>query len=286
MPDNRRTFDFGAVLAALFFSAALISGCAGGALPGGAAPGGDDPEALALLRSVYERNRDVPTTAVRGDVSYSRGSERWFFRFEFIGERPDRFLFTVLDPAGASAYRVLSGPAEMRAADYRQRVFYRGPAAEYPLEAFVKAPITAPELFALLSGQIPAEPLSARPESPITPGAKTARYVFQARGKASDIWRAQLAGPGFGPSDSPALTELSRGPRGRPEFLVRYDKWGSCLREDTGSSAPFPEALGAQWRGAPPTLLRVTYTEVRLGFAMPQGVLALDPPEGFQIQLL
>jgi hypothetical protein len=239
------------------------------------------------MESVFQRDRDLPTLGLRGEANYSKGTERWFFRFELIAERPDTFLFTILDPVGPPAYRIFSGPTEFKALDYRQRIFYRGEALEYPLEAFLPLPLTAADFLDLLSGRLPSEPVSARPESLDVGQAKFRTFVYQTQGRDPGPWRAQLSAgtAGFLPEDRPGLQQLSRGPRGNPDFLVRYEKWGSYPREDLGTNSQFPEVFRASWQGNPATQIRATYTEVRLGFTMPPGVFIMDQPEGFEMRI-
>jgi hypothetical protein len=268
--------------------ALTISGCAA---PGGASglpQGANDPQALEILQSVYQRNQDIPTIALRGEVNYSKGSDRWFFRFELIAEKPGSFLFTVLDPSGSPAFRILSDSRGFRALDYRQRIYYQGAAQERPLEAFLPIPLTTAEFLSLLSGAIPEKPESARPETTMDRDARYAVLVYQtSEYKGPGDWRARLqGGPGYLPEDRPSLSEVSRGPRGNPDFFVRYDDWGSHLREDTGSQVGFPNSLRAYWRGRPGINVRCSYTEVRLGFKAPAGVFSLEQPEGFEMRLV
>ena len=248
----------------------------------------DDPASLETLGSVYLRARDVQTIAIRGEANYSKGTDRWFFRFELIARKPDTFLFTILDPVGAPSYRIFVDSSRLSALDYRQRIFYRGPAPEHPLEDFLPLPLTAPDFLALLSGLIPSEPVSARAETTPSPEARTAVFVYSdAVPGGSGVWRAQLeGGPGYLPEDAPRLLTLSRGPRNSPDFTVRYDRRGEHLREDTGAMVSFPEALRASWRGNPSLSIRAEYTEIRLGFVVPEGVFTLGQPPGFSLQLL
>jgi hypothetical protein len=265
--------------------AILSPGCAqqgaGGSL-------GGDPEALSILRSVWERDQGIPTMAVRGDVAYSKGTERFHFRFELISKSPSDFLFTIMDPMGSPAYRILSDGTGLRALDYRQRIFYQGAATDRPLETFLPLPIGSGDFLALIAGRMPQEPVSARSEGSLAADQKVATLSFRT-GSASEPgpWRAQLTGgPGFRPEDGPTLLQLSRGARTTPDFLVRYDKRSPYPREDTGGMVQFPDGLNAVWKGSPDLMIRATYNEVRLGFAMPLGVLALERPEGFETRFL
>lgn len=248
----------------------------------------NDPVALELVNSIYERNQDILTLALRGEVNYAKGTDRWYFRFELISERPDSFLFTILDPMGQPAYRIFSDRSSLRALDYRQQIFYQGASLKYPLEAFLPIPLTAPDFLSLLSGLLPAEPSIARPQSPITQDAKVATIVYQSKSLDSPgPWRLQLTGgPGFQVKDEPTILSLARGPRNNPDFMVRYDKWGKHPREDTGAIVDFPEIFRANWQGRNKLEVRVAYTEIRLGFSMPQNILHLEQPDGFSIQLL
>ncbi|MDR2199370.1 MAG: DUF4292 domain-containing protein [Deltaproteobacteria bacterium] len=251
-------------------------------------PAEGDLKALELARSIYQRNRDLPTLALRGEVNYSRGTERWYFRFELVGRRPDAFLFTILDPMGTPAYRILADGSRIKALDYRQRIYYQGAGGERPLEAFLPLPLSSSEFLSLLAGILPEEPVSARGESGLSPEDR-AGYLSYRSGDPNDPgpWFLRLTGgPGFRPEDKPVLTELSRGSRRDPEFSARYDKWGKHPREDIGELVDFPEELQAVWNGRSRILVKAVYTEIRLGFTAPESVFRLERPEGFSAREL
>jgi hypothetical protein len=188
---------------------------------------------------------------------------------------------------GQPAYRIFSDKEVLKALDYRQRIYYQGAAIEHPLETFLPISISSEDFLSLLSGLIPSEPESARPQSQMNESAKVLTLVYSTKDpKTPGPWRMQLKGPGFSPSDNPELMSLARGPRNNPDFLVIYDKWGKHLKEDTSSMVDFPEIFRATWRGRTPLEIRAAYNEIRLGFTMPPNVMELIQPSGFEMHLI
>ena len=101
------------ILAPLF-----LFGCA--AVTETAPPATPDTRAQAMEAALRlaSLGQDVSTMAVRGAIDYSSGTTKHYFRFELISQRPASFHFTIIDPLGRPAVRIVSDGQRALALEY------------------------------------------------------------------------------------------------------------------------------------------------------------------------
>jgi hypothetical protein len=83
----------------------------------------------------------------------------------YVVARPDKVRFDIFSPFGATLSTFTSDGDRFALSDFREKVFFRGPASQCNVSRFLHVPVPASALIDLLSGSAPIlvhEPASAR----------------------------------------------------------------------------------------------------------------------------
>jgi outer membrane lipoprotein-sorting protein len=104
---------------------------------------------------LYTQAENLQSLAARGGVSYSDGQNRRYFKFELAAQKPDKILFTALDPAGLPAFRLASDGREISGILYGAREFFIGPASAENFARFLPLGLGPEPLLQLISGGRP-----------------------------------------------------------------------------------------------------------------------------------
>jgi hypothetical protein len=265
-------------LAVLAVLAVELAGCA--AASKGVAPRTSEGPAMDLARGLHLRGENLRTLAVRGSVSHEAGRRRTFFRFEALALKPDRFLFTALDPAGRPAFRLASAEGRLTALNYGTREYFTGPATSENFARFLPLNLNQEQFVDLLCGST-ARPAAAGARAA---GENTEIVLVPAEAPEdeNEVWRLKLAGGLDQDPRRAVILTAARGPAGRPDVRLRYLSVKELPRADEpGSLMPFPSGVEAEWT-KPKQFLRLTYDEVSLGPALDPGLFVIKQPEGFE----
>jgi hypothetical protein len=262
-----------AVLALLAIAPLLLSGCLAKSAPKppGAPPSAEGP-AMDLARAL--RDQGVSTMATRGSVEYSANNSNHYFRFELLSQQPDRFLFTILDPLGRPAVKIVSDGRQFMALEFGPRTATFGGADSGVLTSYLPLGLTAGDFIQLLSGALIPEPerasLSGRADG------DAALTVIPGGAWTGSTWRLSLSSGENGPRINAFSVNFDK----EPPISAVYGHHSPQTIEDQGRVVDFPDRLDLKW-GQNKSLL-VRHDEVRLGFpAQPPSLFAIAAPDGF-----
>jgi outer membrane lipoprotein-sorting protein len=255
--------------------ALVAAGCAGRRAAPIGPPSAEGP-AFELADRLW---REAPASfAARGAANYQDGSAKSFLRFELALRRPGDFSFTVFDPMGRPAYRVVSDGRRLAALDYGTAVCAVAPASAQAFERFMPVKLELAQLMSILTGaplQAPAAAASAAADD----GSVQELRVWAAEAGPDDFQRLELSWE----AGEPLLRRLGFGGRRAAALTAAFDGFQPTGREDApgGGTRLFPRKLTVVWTGDRPRSLEVRYDEVRLGPALNEEIFRVAAPEGF-----
>jgi hypothetical protein len=231
-------------------------------------------QAMELARSLRQEGQDISTLAARGSVEYTADNSNHFFRFEFLSQKPGSFLFTILDPLGRPAVRVVSDGITFMALEYGPKMATVGEAqSQQALATFLPLGFTSADFIALLTGSLVPEPELAS-LTPSGEGKEVLRVIPTGRWSGSN-WLVSLSTGQHGRM----INSFTVGFTDEQPLTATYSQFAAQTIEDTGKAIDFPNRLDLNW-GRDKKLL-VRYDEVRLGFPAQPGMFSTTVPSGF-----
>jgi len=266
-------------LAALAVLAVGLAACAAGSR-GAAVPRTSEGPAMDLARGLHLRGESIRTLAARGAVSHETDRRRAFFRFEALAMRPDRLLFTALDPAGRPAFRLAAAEGRLTGLNYGTRQYFTGPATTENFARLLPLNVTQEQFVALLCGST-AKPAAAGARA-VGENTELILVPAEAPEDENEVWRLKLVGGLDQDPKRAVILTAARGSAGRPNLNLRYLAVQDLPNKDEpGNLMPFPTSVEAEW-AKPKQFLRLTYDEVSLGPSLDPGLFIIKPPEGFE----
>jgi hypothetical protein len=225
--------------------------------------------ALGLRRG----GESIGSFAARGSVEYSADGSNHFFRFELLSQRPGNFQFTVLDPLGRPAMRVISDGSRFVALQYGAREATVGPADPGSLGRFLPLGLRAEDFISLLSGTLVPVPEAAA----LDPGPRNGQTLRILPGGfwSGASWKVSLSSAENGQRIDGFTATMADG----PPLVAGYGQFAVLPVEDAGLRVDFPHRLDLSWGREKKLLIR--YDEVRLGFPAQPGMFLPLVPAGF-----
>ncbi|MDR1658386.1 MAG: DUF4292 domain-containing protein [Deltaproteobacteria bacterium] len=247
--------------------------------PAALEPLSSDGPAMELARSLYQQGQELTSFAARGSVNYIDGNQRHFFRFEFILSRPGGLSFTVLDPLGRPALRVVSDWSRFYALDYLELLATVGLATDENLRAVIPINLEIDDLLAVMTNALMVNPVAAAADR-FKGGSIGVLRVAADRPQPGSVWLVSLDNLSSGPVISSC--ELKK-MAGGDDFRVRYNRFTSlAVESQPPGSKDFPMSIEATVGRE--TTFEIRFDDVRLGPSLPAELFIFQVPGGFAVQ--
>jgi outer membrane lipoprotein-sorting protein len=241
---------------------------------------------MDLARALYAQGQRLSTFAARGEIDYTDTNAKRFFRFEVLARRPGSFIFTIFDPFGSPAFKVISDGTSFSSLDYGSAVCTVGLATSENLGRVLPINLTAGDLMSLLTASLIPEPVLAARDSPDTP---VRTLSIQSGGSGNDwlnaLWQVNLShGEG---STQVAGFQLRTSSGSIPQFNASYGQFNSVQMENTQNlTSYFPYLIDVSFGQSSSQTKRLVihYNEVRLGVSLSEEIFSTQVPSGFTRQ--
>ncbi|MDR0620552.1 MAG: hypothetical protein LBJ61_01535 [Deltaproteobacteria bacterium] len=267
------------VILALLLAPLLWSGCAlTGKTPPPAPPTDEAKnetlaEAMALATELARSAREVSSLAVRGSFDYSAGNSKHFFRFELIAQRPNSFHFTINDPLGRPAIRIISDGTRAIALEYGPAKASVGESQSLSLGAFMPTSFSSADFISLMAGTLIPDPAEA--EIAAKDLERTTLRLSPAGHWAGTAWLLNVSQGELGPKLDGFTAHVGE----EQPIVVSYGQFTAQTVEDLEKTVEFPNRLDLSWGRDQKALVR--YEEIRLGFPPPAEIFLTTVPKGF-----
>jgi hypothetical protein len=227
---------------------------------------GPPVDAVALLAQVQAAHKVPVTLSCDGKAFVEAPENGGRYALHVSVKRPASIRIEALTPLGDPAAVLVADQGKFALLDLRNNVFYRGPATPRNLSRLIPAPLTAAELVALITGDLPelegSKPLSARREGDGYSLALSAPGVEQ---------RVSLGG------DLRVLNVRRTSERGELLWEVSLDE------HDDAGGAQVPRLLHLE-APAGKTKVDLRLRNVLTGKPPPAGAFLLGAPQGMKIE--
>jgi hypothetical protein len=230
-------------------------------------------QAIELAVSLTRAGMDVSTLAARGSLEYKASGSNHFFRFELISQRPSNFHFTIIDPLGRPAVRVISDGDRLMALEYGPAKATIGDAGSNALGSMMPVGFSPSDFISLLAASL--IPLPADAELAPASDGKTRLRVTPGGNWEGSQWLVNVSqGP-----NGPRLDGFTATIEDEPPIVASYGQFEPQTVEDIGKTVDFPNRLDLGWGRDQSVLVR--YEEVRLGFPAQPELFSTEVPKGF-----
>lgn len=122
---------------------------------GGVRPTDLSPEVLEVLTQAENRNPDLKTLKGTGKVSLRQNGVLQTARAAWIGSRPDKFRFGILDISGRPATGVAADGEHIYAVSHVQDRFFKARSTDPDLKRAIEIPVKIRSVIRLLAGEAP-----------------------------------------------------------------------------------------------------------------------------------
>jgi hypothetical protein len=281
-----------ASLALLF----LLSSCgARGTATGTISVGQDDTgalknakDALIKLQELRRDGESLKRFAMRGRASIGSSSSSDSYNFELIAQKPDTFVFSIMDPLGRPAFKAVSLGGNVKALDYLTLTAYEGGAESLPLSSFIPIPLDKDIFLSVFSASLPEEPTEVGSSEPLSQSSPFMVSYKSQNPKSPDLSYSLILSKGpylhLNPSpDKLVIEEISFVRGGREDLKVSYSDYSMSPREDAPEIYPFPRTITLAFRYLGERTLKVTVTDLTLGYTPTPGLFDLSIPPGWRI---
>ncbi|MDR1487853.1 MAG: DUF4292 domain-containing protein [Deltaproteobacteria bacterium] len=232
--------------------------------------------AMDLAKALYDQGQRISTFAARGEINYIADDARRYFRFEILTRRPGSFIFTIFDPFGQVAFKVISDGTNFSSLNYGALTCTVGSASSDNLGRVLPINLKAGDLISLLTGSLIAAPIAAARDNAAPP---INSLTVQSSGNwPQSLWRLAL-------SHDLGSTQIASFSVSDPSgFNTTLDgKYGNFsdvpLENKPGLNSYFPHNVDVRF--AQNRTLSIRYSEVRLGVPLSEEIFAVQVPSGF-----
>jgi outer membrane lipoprotein-sorting protein len=233
-----------------------------------------DGPAMELANSLRQAGQDISTLAARGSVEYTADKSNHFFRFEVLAKKPDSFQFTILDPLGRPAVRMVNDGFQFMALEYGPREASIGDSQTLSLGRFLPVGLTAQDFISILSATLVPDPSQA--SFSLNSAEKIALRIVPEGHWSGSTWRVDVSTG----ENSQRIDGFSANFENGLPILAAYSNFTSHPVEDINKIVDFPSRIDLTWGQGEKLLIR--YTEVRLGFPAQSEMFSTSVPSGFK----
>jgi hypothetical protein len=226
---------------------------------------------MELARLLFEEKSNLKTFAARGSVNYINGNSKHFFRFECLLRRSGGLVFTVFDPLGRPAMKVISDGTVFSALDYRSQVAMVGQATSDNLRRVLPVNIQTDDLTSVLTNSLLPNP-SAAAVSRLKKGQISALEIVEQHDQGL-VWLVSIDNRPAGP----VITSQELGRPSDDNFKVFYSHFESLPIK--GSSRDFPLTINVALDGE--RRFDVRYEQVILEPSLSDKLFDTNVPVGF-----
>jgi hypothetical protein len=279
---------------ALLLIPLILSSCAGltpKALPASQSLSpAESQKALVLLQELYQEGNNLSRFALRGRAGAGDSLGFESYDIELVAVKPDSFVLSILDPLGRPAFKAVSQEGSFRALDFLTKTAYEGQTGSSALSSFLPIPIDQGFFLQVFSASLPEEPGEITPPLTLSSDDNASLLINYKPKNPKDPSSGYAVKLSKGPyrflTPSPnkfVPEEIAFLKGGKEELKVIYEDYSLFPRSDSSEAYPFPRTIVLSWRQFGQRTLKVTVTDVSLGFSVPQGLFDLSVPDGFKL---